>query len=255
MLTAEQNERLTHVGPGTPMGELMRRYWHPIAGSAQLNEENPTREVRLLGEDLVLFRSTVGELGQIEPSCPHRKANMSYGVPEPEGIRCAYHGWLYDTAGNCIDQPSEPAGSRFKDKVHLTAYPTVEQGGVIWTYMGPTELQPPPPLFAWTQVADTHRHVTKVIQECNWLQALEGGIDTSHAQILHRNFQDGIGPTGSGARGAAPKVEVDVTDYGYRYAGIHPRGAEGNFIRTYHYVMPWTQSAPAAGTRGLSPAL
>ena len=122
MLSREQNERLTQVGPGTPMGELMRRYWHPLTGSSQLNEENPTKEVRLLGEDLVLFRSTAGKVGLVEPSCPHRKANLSYGVPEPEGIRCAYHGWLFDVDGNCVDQPSEPAGSRFKEKVHLPTF-------------------------------------------------------------------------------------------------------------------------------------
>ena len=122
MLTQAQNDRLTRVGPGTPMGELMRRYWHPIAGSVQLNEEEPTKEVRLLGEDLVLFRSTKGKLGLVEPSCPHRKANLSYGVPEPEGIRCAYHGWVFDETGACVDQPSEPAGSRFKEKVKIKAY-------------------------------------------------------------------------------------------------------------------------------------
>ena len=121
MLSQEQNDRLTRVGPGTPMGELMRRYWHAIAGSSQLNEEHPTREVRLLGEDLVLFRSTAGKLGLLEPPCPHRNANLSYGIPEPEGIRCAYHGWLFDVEGNCVDQPSEPAGSRFKEKVQEDA--------------------------------------------------------------------------------------------------------------------------------------
>ena len=131
MLTQAQNERLTQVGPGTPMGELMRRYWHPIIGSSALNEENPTKEIRLLGENLVLFRSAAGKLGLIEPSCPHRKANLSYGVPELEGIRCAYHGWLFDEEGNCVDQPSEPAGSRFKEKVKLKAYKAQERGGRV----------------------------------------------------------------------------------------------------------------------------
>jgi 5,5'-dehydrodivanillate O-demethylase oxygenase subunit len=110
MLTQAQNDRLTRVGPGTPMGELMRRYWHPIAGSSELNDDSPTKEVRLLGEDLVLFRSTAGVLGLVEPSCPHRKANLSYGVPEPEGIRCAYHGWLFDEAGNLWISRQSPQG-------------------------------------------------------------------------------------------------------------------------------------------------
>ena len=131
-LRTEVNDLLTQTDRGTPMGELMRRYWHPISASIEVNEENPTKEVRLLGEDLVLFRSASGEIGLIEPSCPHRKANLSYGVPEPEGIRCAYHGWLFDVNGNCVDQPSEPVGSRFKDKVKLKAYPVEELGGVIF---------------------------------------------------------------------------------------------------------------------------
>jgi 5,5'-dehydrodivanillate O-demethylase len=132
MLTVEQNIRITQTGADTSMGQLLRRYWHPIAPSAELSEENPTKEVRLMSEDLVLFRSTAGKIGLIEPSCPHRKANLSYGVPEPEGIRCAYHGWLFDETGACIDQPSEPAGSRFKDKVKMKAYPVEEFAGLIW---------------------------------------------------------------------------------------------------------------------------
>lgn len=149
---------------------------------------------------------------------------MWLGRNEDSGLRCVYHGWKFDVEGNCVDQMNEPES--FQDKIRLTSYPTVELGGVIWAYMGPRELQPPLPKFAWTQVPDTHRYISKVIQECNWLQAFEGGIDTSHAQILQRYFINGIGPTGTGARGGAPKVEVDVTDYGYRYAGVYPRTRE-----------------------------
>ena len=123
MLTQEQNERLTQVGPGTPMGELMRRYWHPIAGSVQLTADNPTKEIRLLGEDMVLYRDAKGTLGCVEPSCAHRKANLSYGIPEENGIRCAYHGWIFNEQGQCVDQPSEPEGSKFKDKVRIKSYP------------------------------------------------------------------------------------------------------------------------------------
>ena len=184
MLTQEQNERLTRVGPGTPMGELMRRYWHPISGSAELNDETPTKEVRLLGEDLVLFRSTAGKVGLIEPSCPHRKANLSYGVPEPEGIRCAYHGWLYDTEGNCVDQPSEPAGSRFKEKVHLKAYKVQELGGIIFAYMGPepAPLLPRHDVLVWSGVRDVY----SIQVPCNWLQCQENSLDPLHFQWLHR---------------------------------------------------------------------
>ncbi len=243
MVTAQDNEMLTRTGPGTPMGEVLRRYWIPALMSWELAEpDGPPVQVKLLGEELVAFRDTNGRIGLLDEFCAHRRVSLWLGRNEECGLRCVYHGWKYDVDGNCVDQMNEPR--QFKDRVQLAAYPTSEMGGIIWTYMGPPELQPPPPRFAWTQVPETHRHVTKVIQECNWLQGLEGGIDTSHAQILHRNFTDDIGPTSSGARGAAPDVEVDETDYGYRYAGIYPRDDGGTFIRTYHYVMPWTQIRP-----------
>ena len=225
MLTQEMNDRLTRVGPGTPMGELMRRYWHPIAGTAQLNEENPTREVRLLGEDLVLFRSARGELGLIEPSCPHRKANLSYGVPEPEGIRCAYHGWLFDVNGNCLDQPSEPAGSRFKEKVHLKAYKVQELGGIIFAYMGP---EPAPLLPRWdVLVWEGHRDAHSTVLPCNWLQCQENSLDPLHFQWLHRYFggymMNRLKPPEerdawnslTGSKGADhKKIGFEITDYG-----------------------------------------
>jgi len=167
------------------MGNLMRCYWHPIAASVEVNEENPTKEVRLLGEDLVLFRSTNGVVGLIEPSCPHRKANLSYGVPEPEGIRCAYHGWLFDETGACIDQPSEPAGSKFKDKVKLKAYKTEELGGLIFAYMGPepAPLLPNWDILTWTNVTRT---INAVDMPANWLQCMDNSLDPVHFQWLHR---------------------------------------------------------------------
>ena len=187
MLTTEQNERLTKVGPGTAMGEMMRRYWHPIAASVELSEENPTKEIRLLGEDLVLYRDAKGTLGCIEPSCPHRKANMSYGIPEPEGLRCPYHGWLFDETGACVDQPSEPAGSRFKDKVRLKAYPVEERGGLVFVYMGPTPvpLLPMWDLFAWDNVG---RSIEATMLPCNWLQCQENSLDPVHFEWLHRYY-------------------------------------------------------------------
>ncbi|ETX05715.1 MAG: hypothetical protein ETSY2_21390, partial [Candidatus Entotheonella gemina] len=243
MLSVQDNERLTRIGPGTPMGDTLRRYWLPALLAWELPAPDcPPARVQLLGEKLVAFRDTHGRIGLLGEFCPHRRASLWLGRNEACGLRCVYHGWKFDVEGNCVDQMNE--SDPFTDKIHLKAYPTVELGGVIWTYMGPRDLQPPLPKFAWTQVPDTHRHISKVIQECNWLQALEGGIDTSHAQILHRYFVGGIGPTGPGARGSAPKVEVDVTAYGYRYAGVYPRGDEGHFVRTYHYVMPFTQLRP-----------
>jgi 5,5'-dehydrodivanillate O-demethylase oxygenase subunit len=185
MLTVEQNIRITQTGADTSMGQLLRRYWHPIAPSAELSEENPTKEVRLMSEDLVLFRSTAGKIGLIEPSCPHRKANLSYGVPEPEGIRCAYHGWLFDETGACIDQPSEPAGSRFKDKVKMKAYPVEEFAGLIWAYMGPL---PAPILPKWDALTweDAWRDMYYCVLPCNWLQCQENSLDPVHFEWLHR---------------------------------------------------------------------
>ena len=187
MLTQEMQERLTRVGPGTPMGELMRRYWHPIAASSDLDDDHPTKEIRLLCEDLVLFRDASGRVGCIEPSCAHRKANLSYGIPEPEGIRCAYHGWLYDIDGQCVDQPSEPEGSRFKDKVKLKAYPARELGGVVFVYMGPQPVPVLPKwdLFMWEGVT---RSIHSADLPCNWLQCHENSLDPVHFQWLHRYY-------------------------------------------------------------------
>jgi phenylpropionate dioxygenase-like ring-hydroxylating dioxygenase large terminal subunit len=251
MLAHEENARITRVGVGTPMGQTMRRYWLPALLAWELPApDGPPVRVRLLGEDLVAFRDTQGRIGLLEEYCPHRRVSLFFGRNEACGLRCVYHGWKFDVDGRCVDMMNEPEELHFKNKVRAIAYPTVEVGGIIWAYMGPPALQPPLPRFAWTQVPATHRHVTKVIQECNWLQALEGGIDTSHAQILHREFTATVGPTSRGARGGAPTVEVDVTSYGYRYAGIYPRPGEVSFVRAYHFVMPFHQLRPSTTDRG-----
>ncbi len=225
MLTAEMNDRLTKVGPGTPMGELMRRYWHPIAGSAQLNAETPTKEVRLLGEDLVLYRDASGTVGCIEPSCAHRKANLSYGIPEENGIRCAYHGWIFNEHGQCVDQPSEPEGSKFKDKVRIKSYPVEELGGLVFVYMGPL---PAPVLPKWDVLNwEGHKDAWGTMLPCNWLQCQENSLDPLHFQWLHRYWggwqmnrikspeERDAWNTAVGARGADHrKIGFEVTDYG-----------------------------------------
>ena len=243
MVSKEENQLLTRVGPGTPMGEVMRRYWMPALLSHELPKPDcPPVRLKLLGEELVAFRDTNGRIGILEEFCAHRRASLWFGRNEECGLRCVFHGWKYDVDGNCVDQMNEPRD--FKDKIHLTAYPAMELGGMIWAYMGPRELQPLPPKFDWTQAPESHRHVTKVIQESNWLQGLEGGVDTSHAQILHRFFTPTIGNIGPGIRGGAPKLEIDMTDYGYLYAGVFPKSDEENFIRAYQYIMPFTQIRP-----------
>lgn len=186
MLTAEENERLCRVGPGTPMGELMRRYWHPIAPTAALRE-NPVRPVRILGEDLVLYQDRTGGLGLIGPRCAHRATGMQFGIPEAEGLRCPYHGWLYDGAGRCLETPLEPADSTFKDRVTIPAYPVQELGGLIFAYLGP----PPAPrlprwdLFVWPNAV---RQIGVCVLDCNWLQCQENALDLQHNTYLHGHF-------------------------------------------------------------------
>ena len=246
MLSKEDNALVTRVGPDTPMGELMRRYWTPALLSSELpSPDCPPVRVKLLGENLVAFRDSQGKVGIIEELCPHRLASLWLGRNEEGGLRCIYHGWKFDVQGNCVDQMNEP--EQFNQKIKATAYPTVEQGDVVWTYMGPADLIPPNPDFEYTRVDGAHRAVSKVLEESNWLQALEGGIDTSHAPILHRAFgngANGIPSTSAFVRGRAPLLEVDITDYGYRYSGIRELDDEDQYVRGYHFVMPFTQIRP-----------
>ena len=255
MLSQEENEALTRVGPGTPMGELMRRYWMPAVLSWEVEPDGAPLRVRLLGERLIAFRDTLGAVGLFDERCPHRGASLWLGRNEEHGLRCVYHGWKYDATGQCVDMMNEPNEFDFSPKVRVSAYPTHEAGGVVWAYMGPVERQPPPPLFRWTQAPETHRHVNKTWEECNWLQALEGGLDTSHAPIMHRTLREdspmpGMPPSSPFVRGAAPELEVDVTDYGYAYFGVRNLGDGRRYIRGYHYVLPFSQIRPGADFTG-----
>jgi phenylpropionate dioxygenase-like ring-hydroxylating dioxygenase large terminal subunit len=187
-------------------------------------------------------------VGLVSAYCAHRRASLFWGRNEENGLRCVYHGWKFDVVGRCVDMPSEPVASNFKDRVQIPAYPTTEAGGVVWAYMGPLALKPPPPLFPWTQAPPERRAMSKVWQECNWLQALEGGIDTVHVNFLHGGRPPGKRYDESDARGrannfsTAATIEIVPTDYGYVYAGIRDMGAEGtNHVRLYHWVMPWNQ--------------
>jgi phenylpropionate dioxygenase-like ring-hydroxylating dioxygenase large terminal subunit len=241
MLSTANNETITQVGPGTPMGEAMRRYWIPALMDFELPEPDcdPVR-VRLLGEDLVAFRDSKGRVGLLPNACPHRRVSLYFGRNEEEGLRCVYHGWKFDVDGICVDQPNEPAESNFQHKVKTRAYKTWEGGNVIWAYLGPASEVPTPPAFEWTTVPDSHRGVTKLIQTCNWLQAVEGGIDTSHSSFLHNN--DLSDKSLLRSRSTAPYLEVEQTNYGYTYSSVRPLSSEeGNYVRTYHYVLPFHQ--------------
>src|SRR5678816_4123782 len=173
MLTSEENEMLTRVGPGTPAGELLRRYWHPVAVAQELTDESPTKFVRVLGEDLVLFKDKSGRVGLIQDHCAHRGASMMYGRVEERGISCAYHGWLYDTAGNCLETPAEPAGSMFHLTVKLKAYPVKRFIGLYWAYLGPLPAPEITPYDVWTR-QDGHRTIDVYPRlDCNFVQAME----------------------------------------------------------------------------------
>jgi len=168
------------------MGELFRRYWLPALLAWELPEPDcPPVRVKLLGETLIAFRDTKGSLGLIDEFCAHRGVSLWFGRNEECGLRCAYHGWKYDVYGQCVDLPSEGDNGPMKKRIKLKSYPCIEQGGVIWTYMGPAELKPEPPAFEWACVPAERRYVSKRFQECNYLQALEGGIDSSHVSFLH----------------------------------------------------------------------
>ena len=240
MLTPQQNERLTRVGPGTPGGALFRRYWIPVALTEELPErDGPPIRVRALGEDLVAFRDSDGVVALVDAFCPHRRAPMFFGRNEECGLRCVYHGWKFDRTGACVDMPSEPPDSLFKAKVRIGAYPTHEAGDIIWAYMGPAESQPPPPDYEFMRAPATHRFVGKHVQDCNYLQALEGALDSAHATILH-NLDIGDMSWLANYDRTVPRIDVEKTSYGYMYSGV--RRVNGKqWVRAYQYVMPATQ--------------
>jgi 5,5'-dehydrodivanillate O-demethylase len=183
METAEQNELLTRIGPGTPMGNLMRRYWQPVAALAEL-ERRWTKKVRLLGEDLVLFRDRQGRLGLIEEQCPHRRASFLHGIPTRDGIRCPYHGWEFDGAGKCLSQPNEPDNPAFRAKVCTTAYPVEAMGGLAWAYLGPAP-RPLLPRFDGFVAEGAIRMMGRALLPVNWLQIMENSMDPIHTEWLH----------------------------------------------------------------------
>lgn len=219
MATQEENDRLTRVGPGTPMGNLLRRYWHPVGTEAELAKE-PVQRVRWFGEDLTLFRSARGEYGLIDERCPHRCVSLEYGIPEDTGLRCAYHGWLFDAQGRCLEQPFEELAHpdlRFKDEMKIKSYPVEALGGLVWGYFGP---EPRPLLPRWDVVVrdDLDRAVDIYMLPCNWLQCMDNSADPVHFEFLHARFGNymekkfGRPPAMNPARHV--KIAFDVFKYG-----------------------------------------
>ena len=242
MLRREQNDLLTQTGPGTPGGALFRSYWIPALLSEELPEnECPPVRVKLLSERLLAFRDTQGRYGLIDEFCAHRGVSLWFGRNEENGLRCPYHGWKYDVTGQCLEVPSEPAESTFCQRVKLKSYPLIERGGILWTYMGDPARQPPLPEFEFALVPPAHRFVAKRIQESNWLQALEGGIDSSHVSWLHRGELNSD-PLFKGSKGnqynlndARPVFEV-VESPGGLYIGVRRNAENGNY---YWRITPW----------------
>jgi phthalate 4,5-dioxygenase len=236
MLTQEDNDLLTRTGRGTPMGELMRRYWIPALPGARIAEpDGPPVRVKLLGERLVAFRDTQGRVGLIDERCPHRTASMFYGRNEECGLRCVYHGWKFDVDGKCVDLPGEPANSRVQSRMFIKAYPCLERGGLVWTYMGPPEFKPAFPDLEWTTVPDSYRYVSRHMQDCNWLQGFEGGFDTSHLSFLHRGTVDHIVPT---------RYEVMPTDFGFVAGTARPAGENALAWTASVMLMPFHKIIP-----------
>lgn len=267
MLTQEENERLVRTAPGTPTGDLVRRYWLPFLQVEDLPEPDcdPVR-VRLLGEDLVAFRDTAGRFGLVVKGCPHRLADLWFGRNEEGGLRCTYHGWKFDVTGKCLEAPTGPKESDFASKIRITAYPVVERAGVLWTYMGPAHLQPELPDFEWTRVPESHRFVSWSTQDCNFVQAIEGGIDTVHSVYLHSNLDSHrklqeYKASGERAGGRVqarfrtkdnpPRLYAQDTDYGVLVGGKYA-GDEGEDYWRYNlFLMPFYTMPPGTKDRKL----
>jgi phthalate 4,5-dioxygenase len=255
MLSAEQNELITRIGPGTPAGKLMRCYWQPAALADELAGNRPVKPVRLLGENLVIFRDHQGRYGLLERACPHRGTDLAFGRLEDGGLRCAFHGWLFDVHGRCLETPAEPEGSALCRNIRQTAYPVVEKSGILFAYLGAGE---PPcfPHFDCFTAPASHTFAFKGLIECNWLQSLEVGIDPAHTSFLHRFFHDEDSTQGYGKlfrdrsidsdmpmtqimrEFPRPRIEVEPTDYGLRVVTLRRISDADTHVRVTNLVFP-----------------
>jgi phenylpropionate dioxygenase-like ring-hydroxylating dioxygenase large terminal subunit len=255
MLSAEQNDRITRTGPDAPAGALLRRYWQPAALVDELTGNRPVKPVKLMGEDLVIFRDERGRYGLIGRSCPHRGTDLAYGRLEDGGLRCAFHGWLFDVAGRCLQTPAEPDGSNLCANIRQKAYPVVERSGILFAYLGPGE-PPALPHIDCFVAPDTHTFAFKGMIDCNWLQSLEVGIDPAHTSFLHRFFHDEDPDEGYGKlfrdksidsempmtkimrEFPRPRIEVEETDYGMRVITLREISPTKTHIRVTNLMFP-----------------
>jgi len=247
MLTNADNEIMCRVGPGTPMGEVLREYWLPVFFREELQADGPPLRTRLLGEDLIAFKDSEGRMACIQNACPHRGASLFFGRNEESGLRCVYHGWKFDVSGQCTDMPSEPAESNFKGKIHATAYPARERGGMVWVYMGRQDPPPALPDFEWCLVPEDQRRVQwKAVRECNWVQALEGDLDSSHIGFLHSRLDRGSVMEMAGLRNDnAPVLDVGETPIGVMYGARRSLREDSYYWRTTQFVLPFYGMFPA----------
>ena len=253
MLTQDENDMLTQVDAGTPMGELFRRFWMP----AMLSEEIPGADctpvrVKLLGEDLIAFRDTDGTPGLIDAYCPHRGAPMFFGRNEECGLRCVYHGWKFDVNGVCVDLPNSPEGETYKDKVTIAAYPAIDKGGITWVYMGPKELKPPFPAFKWTDLPESHVFMQKLVVNCNYFQTMEGDLDASHGFYLHSTLDGNQNNQSLKIRentsiDPTPRYILKDTDYGLLMGAVRNQPDGDMYMGITHWMLP------AFTTPGASP--
>ena len=246
MLTREDNETLVRVGPGTPMGRLMRLHWIPFLRSSDVERDGQPHRVRLLGEDLVAFRDSSGRVGLVDHACPHRGAPMVFGRNEDDGLRCVYHGWKFGTDGRCQEMPAEPANSPMCSRMKITAYPVRERNGILWAYMGPEpDAAPALPDLEWNLVPEEQVAISIRVQECNWLQALEGEIDSAHAAILHgRVHEDGVINQWKQAKDLAPTFECVPHEAGISIGSRRKLDAEHQYIRVNQFLMPFYTLVP-----------
>lgn len=246
MMSQDENELLCRTGPGTPMGDLFRRFWLPVALSRELPKPDcPPVRLRILSEDLIAFRDTNGKVGLLARYCPHRGASLFFGRNEEGGLRCVYHGWKFDVNGACLDMPNELAECTFKHKIRQPAYPTREVGGVIWGYMGPPATMPDLPQLEWTLVPQSHVYVHKRFQHCNYLQNVEGEVDSSHVSFLHREFRpEKFEAAVAGqvllarAKDSAPKFLVEETEYGLAIGARRNWDSNHYYWRLTQFLMP-----------------
>jgi nitrite reductase/ring-hydroxylating ferredoxin subunit len=229
------------------MGEVLRHYWMPLLFPHEVTADGPPLRTRLLGEDLIAFRDSAGRIGLLQNSCPHRGASLFFGRNEEAGLRCVYHGWTFDVTGQCVDMPSELAESNFRTKVRAAAYPAVERGGMVWVYMGRQETPPPPPDFEWCLVPEDQRRIQwKAVRECNWVQALEGDLDSSHTGFLHARLDRVSVLQQAGLQAdLAPIMDVEETDVGVIYGARRSMRDDSYYWRTTQFVLPFYGMFPS----------